>query len=111
MSGKQDGAYSRKVTAFTSRAGGQIASGQTEVSVFIIREYAACALMALMLAALLLVACGMGYLLKVTGIMFLRTLQSVAHRKVSLKRVATRLSSRNVICAGAEPSVIAGSPL
>jgi len=78
---------------------------------FIIREYAACALLALMLVALLLVACGMGYLLKVTGIMFLRTLQSGAYRRVRLRRVATRLSSRNVICAGAEPSVIAGSPL
>jgi len=78
---------------------------------FIIREYAACALLALMLVALLLVACGMGYLLKVTGIMFLRTLQSGAYLRVSLRRVATRLSSGNVICAGAEPSVIAGSPL
>lgn len=107
MAGKQAGAYSRKVTASTTRTGGQIASGETEGAMFIIREYAACVLMALMLAALLLVAGGMGYLLKVAGIMFLRTLRTVPYRTATVKRLAMRFSGRRAICTGAEPSAIA----
>ena len=74
---------------------------------FMIREYAACVLMAIMLAALLLVAGGIGYLLKVTGIMFLRTLQAVPSHTVSLKRMATRFYSRKTNCTVPEPSAMA----
>jgi hypothetical protein len=74
---------------------------------FISREYAACVLVVFILAALLLVARGIGGLLKATGIIFVWVLPAVAYRMPTLKRMAMRFSSRNVICTGAEPTMIA----
>jgi len=48
---------------------------------FLIRQYAAFAIVAFLLTAMLLATCGHGYLLKATGIMFARSLQLVAYRE------------------------------
>ena len=73
---------------------------------FLFREYAACVLMALILAGLLVAACAIGYLLKVTSISFLRTIQALPRQIATLKRAAMSYNGRKVICTGTEPSVM-----
>jgi hypothetical protein len=78
---------------------------------YIIREYAACALMALLVGAVVLVTCGIGYLLKITVVMVVRAIQEIAYRAPTLKQATIRLSNSNVICIGVEPIVVADCPL
>jgi hypothetical protein len=74
---------------------------------FISREYAACVLMVFMLAALLLIAWGIGDLLKQPVSCSYGCSGQWQHRMPTLKRMAMRFRSRNVISTGAEPTVIA----
>jgi hypothetical protein len=73
---------------------------------FILREFAACALLALLLTALLLVACGIGYLLRAMGIMLMRMFQEVAFRKAPQERVAIGFSAGAGSRIVPEPSVM-----
>ena len=69
---------------------------------FIVREYAACAIMVCMLGTLLLALCGIGYLLKSTGARFTRMLHAAADRMPRLK-----LDSKDVTDSGSESSAVA----
>lgn len=77
---------------------------------FIIREYGACVLVVLLLAALVLVVCGIGYLLKVIGTILVRVLQAVARRPSMRKVVAMSFRRRSLIRIGTEPNVIEDYP-
>lgn len=74
------------------------------------REYAACVLMALIVGAMFLVVCGIGYLLKVTAGVVVRAIQGIAYRAPTLKRSTISLSKSSVICIGVEPIVVADCP-
>jgi len=77
---------------------------------FLLSEYAACVLVVFMLAAVLLAACGIVYLLKATGSVLLRALRRMAYGTPALKRVAMRFNNSNVAYTVAEPGVIADCP-
>jgi hypothetical protein len=48
---------------------------------FMLRQYAACVLVVAALGALILVSCGIGYMLKTAGTMILRALLDLAFRR------------------------------
>jgi hypothetical protein len=77
---------------------------------FIIREYGACVIVVLLLAALVLVIYGIGYLLKVIGTVLVRVLQAVARRRSMRKLVAMSFRRRSLIRIGTEPNVIEDYP-
>ena len=77
---------------------------------FIIREYGACVLVVLLLAALVLVIYGICYLLKVIGTVLVRILQPVARRRSMRKLVAMSLRRGSLIRMGTEPNVIEDCP-
>ena len=76
---------------------------------FIIREYGACVIVVLLLAALVLVIYGIGYLLKVIGTMLVRLLQAVARRPSMRKLVTIRFRLRS-LSIGTEANVIEDCP-
>jgi hypothetical protein len=76
---------------------------------FILSEYVLCVLVVLMLGVLLLVACGIGYILKATGIVLIRALRGLANSAPAQKRVVMGFNT-NVAYARAEPPVIAECP-
>jgi len=78
---------------------------------YIIRECAACVLVAVLMGIVVIVICGIGYLLKVTGAMVVRAIQAIAYRAPTLKRATMRLSNSSGICIGVEPIVVADCPL
>jgi len=60
---------------------------------FLLREFAVCVLAALMITAVLVVVCGIGYLLKLTATMLLRTFHAARFRRSGLKTLVIRFSS------------------
>ena len=77
---------------------------------FIIREYGACVLVVLLLAVFVLVACGIGYLVKAIGTILVRALHAVARHPSMRPRVAISFRRRSLICTGTEPTIIADCP-
>ena len=75
---------------------------------FILGEYTVCALVVFMLGAMLLLACGIGYLLRAAGLMSARALQALAHQTRTLR--ANRLYRRDILCSEAERNGIANCP-
>lgn len=78
-----------------------------KVAMFWFREYAACALLALLVAGLFVAVCGIGYLLKVTGSVGWRAVKATQLRTAVLKRTAMEYSSNKLICPGTEPGAVA----
>jgi len=88
---------------------------------FIIREYAACVLVVSLLAIFILVAYGIGYLLKAIGTISVRAFRAVARRPIHAesngnelqsmwKRVGMSFRRGSLICTRTEPNVIADCP-
>jgi hypothetical protein len=78
---------------------------------YMIRECAACVLVAVLVGMVVIVICGIGYLLKLTVAMIVRAIQAIAYRAPTLKQATISLSNSNVICIGVEPIVVADCPL
>ena len=74
---------------------------------FWFREYAACALLALLAAGVFVALCGIGHLLKVTGSVGWRAVKAPQLRTASLKRTAMEYSSNKLVCTGTEPGAVA----
>ena len=77
---------------------------------FMVRQYAACVLMVSALGALVLVAGGIGYLLKAAGMTIARTLQAGTSRVSCQRCVAMRFGSGSATCTVAEPTLVAEGP-
>jgi hypothetical protein len=77
---------------------------------YIIRECAACVLVAVLVGILVIVICGIGYLLKLTVVMVVRAIQAIAYRAPTLIQSAPQLGSK-AIFIGVEPIVVADCPL
>jgi uncharacterized membrane protein len=79
---------------------------------YIIREFAACLIVAMLVGVLVLVVCGIGYLLKVgiTMAVWMFKKIAIAYRTSILKPQAMRFSSSSVVCIAATPAVVADCP-
>ena len=62
---------------------------------FLVRQYAAFVIVAFTLTALLVAACGLGYLLKAAGIMLAKSLPTSVYRARTPKRVGVSLNGRS----------------
>lgn len=77
---------------------------------FMIRQYAACVLMVFTLGALVLAGCGIGYLLKAAGSLFMRALCAPTFRTAKPVAVGSRVGNANLIPGAVGPSAIAIGP-
>jgi hypothetical protein len=61
---------------------------------FLFREYVVCLLVPLVLAGFVVAVCGIGYLLKITGILCLQSFQAYNSRKVICSGTPGAMSDR-----------------
>ena len=77
---------------------------------FMLREFAACFIIVSMFGALLLIACGIGYMVKAIGGMLVRTIKTVASGTPILGEGTRSGDIRNGIFMPTDQTVIANSP-
>jgi hypothetical protein len=79
---------------------------------YIVREFAACLIVAMFVGVVVTVICGIGYLLKLafTMILWMFRTMAIAYRESILKPQSIRFSSSSVISGAAAPAVVADFP-